>query len=106
MTERLQAASQENRGVAQQCSFTRVNIFCRYSSCVRKRNNLLCSLNVLSEEGMSPALWAISSYEPLKSTEMGICRFAKAQVRVVKFPLVVTNSSLASLFLSIAINWP
>lgn len=55
---------------------------------------------------MSQALWAISSHEPLKPTETGICWFAKAQARVVKFPLVVISSSLAYVFLSIATNWP
>lgn len=94
---------QENQGEGQQRSFTRVNIFCTSSSCVRERNNLLCSLNILSWEGMRPSLWAISLHQPLKPPEMGICWYAKAWVRVVFFRLFATNSPLTSLFLSIMI---
>lgn len=105
MTEGLQAGKKENWGAAQQCSFTKVNIFCRYSSCVRKRSNLLCCLNILSEEGMSQALWAISSYKPWNPP-----RWAYADLQQLKSELwsslAAINSSLASLFISIAINWP
>lgn len=91
-------ACREKQGVGQQCSFTSVNIFCRCSSCVRKRNNLLCALNILPWEGMRPSLWATSLHQPLKPPEMGICWFAKA--RIFKFRLFAINSSLTSLLLS------